>query len=126
MKAEQDKVNSLVEYVQGLMNKENGKELYLKHKSDIEQVTPQEVFEIFHLLLQKGEKPKELLVFLDKVINVFYKSLANYLWEWPEKNSFMDFLLQENHALNLGTLEVSQDITEVVKLEGERRLLQFE
>jgi len=71
----------------------------LKYRSDIEQVVPQEVFEIFHRLLQKGIKPKEILVFLDKVINVFYKSLISYSWERPEKNSFMDFLMQENRAL---------------------------
>jgi DUF438 domain-containing protein len=111
MKAERDRVDNLVEYVQGLMNKENGKKLYLKHKSDIEQVTPQEVFEIFHFLLEQGKKPKELLVFIDKVINVFYKSLANYSWEWPEKNSFMDFLMQENHAL----IEKLEGIKEIIK-----------
>ncbi|MGE5631029.1 MAG: DUF438 domain-containing protein [Caulobacteraceae bacterium] len=108
MKMDMERVNSLAEYVQGLMNKENRKELYIRYKSDIEQVTPQEVFEIFHLLLQKGVKPKEILTFLDKVINVFYKSLANYSWKWPEKNSFMDYLMQENRALieRLETIKV--------------------
>jgi DUF438 domain-containing protein len=45
------------------------------------------------------------------VINVFYKSLANYSWEWPGKNSFMDFLMQENHAL----IEKLEGIKEILK-----------
>lgn len=111
MKTDQNRVISLAEYVQGLLNKENSKELYLKHRSDIESVSPQEVFEIFHLLLQKGVKPREILTVLDKVINVFYKSLANYSWEWPEKNSFMDILMQENRALE----EKLEAIKEIIK-----------
>ncbi|MDF2592350.1 MAG: putative sensor protein [Clostridia bacterium] len=99
MKTDQNRIHNLTEYVQGIMNNENGKELYLKYKVDLEQVTPQEVFEIFHSLLQKGSKPTEILVILDKVINVFYKSLIGYSWKRPEKNSFVDYLLQENRAL---------------------------
>ncbi|MDF2531329.1 MAG: putative sensor protein [Clostridia bacterium] len=99
MKIDQNRINHLIEYVQGIMNGENGKDLYLKYKSDLEQVTPQEAFEIFHSFLQKGCKPAEILVILDKVINVFYKSLIEYAWRRPEKNSFVDYLLQENRAL---------------------------
>lgn len=122
MKTDQDRVNRLSQYVQGLMNKENGKELYLKYRNDIEQVTPQEVFEIFYQLLQKGEKPKEILIFLDKVINVFYKSLANYSWEWPQKNSFMDFLIQENRALT-NQLEAIKEIIKEKAFEDRKKEL---
>ena len=95
MKTDQDRVRNLTEYVQGLLNKENGRELYFKYRTYIEGVTPQEVFEIFHLILQKGIKPKEILTVLDKAINVFYKSLVNYTWKWPVKDSFMDYLMRE-------------------------------
>lgn len=111
MKTDQNRIIGLAEYVQGLLNKENGKELYLKYRSDIEQVVPQKVFEVFHLLLQRGVKPKEILTVLDKAINVFYKSLANYQWKWPENNSFMDFLMKENRALE----EKLEAIKEIIK-----------
>lgn len=99
MKTDEKRVNNLVEYVRGLLRKENGKELYLKYRSDIEQVTPQEAFEIFYRLLQMGQAPGEILTYLDKVINVFYKSLAGYSWKRPEENSFLGLLMQENRAL---------------------------
>lgn len=94
-----DRVSNLIHYVQGIMNQEDGKELYHKYRNDIEQVTPQEAFEIFNTMLDNGSEPAEILVFLDKIINVFYKSLSNYSWVWPEKNSFLDYLIQENKAL---------------------------
>lgn len=99
MKTDQNRIRNLTEYVHGIMNNENGKELYLKYRNDIEQVTPQEVFEIFYSLLDSGATPAEILTFLDKVINVFYKSLTGYSWKKPEKNSFIDYLMQENSAL---------------------------
>lgn len=96
---DQNRVNNLILYVQGIMNKENGQELFVKYRKDIEEVTPQEAFEIFYSQLEKGVQPSEVLVFLDKVINVFYKSLVSYPWIRPEKNSFMGYLMQENDAL---------------------------
>lgn len=111
MKIDQNRIGNLVEYVQGIMNKEDGKELYLRYKSDIEQVTPQEVFEIFYCMLQKDTEPKEILIFLDKVINVFYISLTNYSWKIPEDKSFIGSLIQENHAM----IEKLEGIKEIIK-----------
>ena len=99
MKENQDRITRLIQYVQGLMNRADGKESYVKYKDDIEKVTPQEAFEVFYHMYQKGTSPKEILVFLDKVINVFYKSLIAYPWKRSEKDSFMDFFMQENRAL---------------------------
>lgn len=93
------RVTRLTEYVQGLMNMADGKELYIKYRDDIERVTPQEAFGVLYNILQKGKSPKEILIFLDKVINVFYKSLTAYPWKRPEKDSFIGFLMQENRAV---------------------------
>lgn len=109
MKTDQDRIRNLIEYVQRLRDKQEPKELYLKYRSDIEQVTPQEVFEIFHSLYKSGIEPKEILLFLDKVINVFYKSLISYSWNKPEEKSFVGFLLQENRAL-VDKLEKTKEI----------------
>ncbi|MDF2890090.1 MAG: putative sensor protein [Clostridia bacterium] len=124
MKIDPNRINHLIEYVQGIMNGENGKDLYLKYRSDLEQVTPQEAFEIFHSLLQKGCKPVEILVILDKVINVFYKSLIGYAWRRPEKNSFMDYLLQENRALIFKLEAIKEIIKEKDFRAGKNELLQ--
>ncbi|GAA0724958.1 DUF438 domain-containing protein [Clostridium malenominatum] len=111
MNSDKTKINLLAEYVEGLMNEYDGKELYLKYKDAIEKVTPQEAFEVFYLQLNKDKKPKVILKVLDKVINIFYKSLSSYPWKRPEKDSFLDVLIQENKALRAKL----NDIGEIVK-----------
>ncbi|MBN7772633.1 DUF438 domain-containing protein [Clostridium aminobutyricum] len=109
MKEDLERVNRLYKYIQRLMNQEDSKQLYERYKSDFEKVTPQEIFEVFYMILQKGIEPKEILVILDKVINVFYKGLISYQWNRPEKGSFLDFLMMENCAL-LEKLEAIKEI----------------
>jgi hypothetical protein len=45
-------------------------------------------------------------VFLDKVINAFYKSLLNYCWEKPKNDDFLLDLLNENESLVKKTDEI--------------------
>ncbi|NLN53771.1 MAG: DUF438 domain-containing protein [Firmicutes bacterium] len=118
------RVQQLARYVQGLMRQENGKELYLQYKEEIERVTPQEVFAIFYLLLQKGYQPTEILPHLDKVINVFYKSLAAYVWEPPAESSFLGYLREENKALVAKLNEIKKIIKQEISLaEKQKQLL---
>lgn len=114
MNTSSKRVKSLIKYVKGIQNNEKGAELYLKYKEDIQQVKPQEAFEIFHSLLQKGTEPKEILLFLDRIINVFYKSLSTYSWEKPENDNFLLDLMLENKAL----IEKTDYIKEILKEES--------
>lgn len=94
-----NKIERLKEYVQGVLNDEDGKVLYQKYREDLESVTPQECFEIFYSRIEKGYTPEEILRILDKVINVFHKYLSSYKWKKPKENSFLDILMKENEAL---------------------------
>lgn len=94
-----NKIERLKEYVQGVLNNEDGKALYEKYREDVETVTPRECFEVFYSMLNKGYTPREILKILDKVINVFYNALVSYHWERPKENSFLDILMKENKAL---------------------------
>lgn len=49
---ENNKMQNLVNYVKGLYEKKDGKELYLKYRKDIERITPQEAFEVLNILLK--------------------------------------------------------------------------
>ncbi|HHX74725.1 MAG TPA: DUF438 domain-containing protein, partial [Firmicutes bacterium] len=80
-------------------NREDGRGLYLKYQDDIAQVTPQEAFEVFSSLLEKGVEASEILVFLDKMINAFYKSLSAHRWEKPDDAVLLQLLCRENEAL---------------------------
>jgi DUF438 domain-containing protein len=94
------RVGRLKAYIQALQGEQaDGLALYRYYQGDLEKVTPQEVFEIFTGLLDDGQKPAEILTFLDKIINVFHKSLSSYAWRKPPAGSFADVLRQENAAL---------------------------
>ncbi|MGD9569589.1 MAG: hypothetical protein AB7V48_14980 [Sedimentibacter sp.] len=64
MSYENVRVIRLFEYVKGLKYKENGVELYAKYKNDIENVKPQEAFEVFKILLDEGTTPNEAVLLI--------------------------------------------------------------
>lgn len=92
-------IEDLKNYVEGVLKKEDGRNLYFAYKDSLDNVTPQDAFEVFYSKLQEGYEPKEILEILDRVINVFHHSLKDYKWEKPKENSFLDILMKENKAL---------------------------
>jgi hypothetical protein len=112
MDIENIRVATLVEYVKGIKNNENGVELYNKYKDDIVNVKPQEAFEVFKNLLDEGIESKEILVFLDKVINAFYKSLSVHKWEMPKNDNFLKDMYMENDSLTKKTDEIKELLKE--------------
>ena len=99
MLIKQQRVDRLVEYIERLHKKQDSRKLYDEYLDEIASVLPQETFGVFTQLLQIGHQPHEILKFLDKIINVFYKSLSAYPAVSFEENSFLEHLQQENQAL---------------------------
>lgn len=112
MSDENIRVIRLAEYVKGLKSNENGVELYAKYKNDIENVKPQEAFEVFKMLLDEGVKSNEILVFLDKVINAFYKGLSGHKWKMPQNDNFLKDMYLENEGLVKKTDEIKELLKE--------------
>ena len=99
MNGNPEKIIRISEYIQGLLNKENGRQLYDRYQVAFEEVYPQDLFGAFYRLMEKGLQPKELLGVLDKVINVAYEGLSAHPWKMPENNGFLLSLMMENQAL---------------------------
>lgn len=112
MNTDKIRVTRLTEYVRGLKNNESGVELYNEYKDDIVNVKPQEAFEIFKNLLDEGIESKEILVFLDKVINAFYKGLSGHKWQMPENDNFLMDMHSENEELAKKTDEIKEMLKE--------------
>lgn len=93
------RIQRLLDYIKRLNNKEDGRTLYLEYKDEIHSVLPRDAFEIFHSLLSEGYKEKDILVFLDKIINVFYESLSSHTYQKPKNDNFLMDLILENEAL---------------------------
>lgn len=122
MSVDEKRVKRLIEYTKSLLDGGDGKSLYDQYRSDIECVKPSEVFDIFYHLIQEGREPKSILLYLDKVINVFYKSLINYEWEKPIEDDFINNLLAENAALVM-KIEAIKDIIKLRNCAENRVLL---
>ena len=99
MSPSKDRIESLKEYVKRLNQKEDGRKLYLEYRDHINAVKPQDAFEIFHGLLEEGMTERDILVFLDKIINVFHESLSNHHVKRPKHDNFLLDLTLENEAL---------------------------
>lgn len=103
-----NKIMNLLSYIKGLKNNENGVELYNNYKDELVNVKPQEAFEVFKMLLDEGAQPNEILLFLDKVINAFYKGLSNHKWEMPKNDNFLNDMYLENEGLVKKTDEIKE------------------
>lgn len=82
----------------GIMNGENGKELIERHKEAIEQITPYDMLKLEDRQMQMGIGPELIKIYIDKVINVFFRYLKNYSWEKPKEGTFLYYLMLENSA----------------------------
>ncbi|MEL7648950.1 MAG: PAS domain-containing protein [Sedimentibacter sp.] len=102
----QERINKLKAYVKGLGSDADDRELYAEYRDYIDQVQPQDAFEVFKSLLDEGETPKDILIFLDKVINAFFKGLSKHSWKKPENDDFLNDMAEENKALAAKTDEI--------------------
>lgn len=119
-----NKIQNLLSYVEGIQQKQNGSMLYKQYIDDIKSITPQELMYIQNEQLKKGLSPTEVLVSVDKLINVFYESLSNHKINEPTDNDFILYLIKENKALT----EILDEFKEVIKsqpLKGNHKLRTF-
>lgn len=68
--------------------------------------------------------------FVEKILDDFKSGRENYAPFWIQMKGHFIYIayyaLRNEHNQYVGTLEVSQDLTELRKLEGERRILSYE
>lgn len=92
----EERLQRLIAYCQGIYNNENGKVMYDRYLEEIKTITPMDLIYIENKQLEMGLSPREMLSFVDKLINVFYKYLKEFPWKRPEKGSFLYFMMLEN------------------------------
>ena len=93
------RVEELLAVSLGLMAGEKARGLLDKYKDSIENITPSDMVKLEDRQMQMGIKPGEIKEYVNKVINVFFNSLAKYEWEKPKEGSFLYYLMLENQAL---------------------------
>jgi len=105
-----DKIQRLIKYCQGIYNKEDGGLLYKKYLEDIKTITPEELIIVEHEQLKMGMTSKDMLTFVDKLMNVFHESLSSYQLK-NDVPEFLVIMIQENKALE----GILNDFKEVMK-----------
>ena len=98
-KNNQKRIRSLYEFSSGIINGENGSLLLDKHNEVVKNVTPKDIIFIVDLLVKDKIPTSKLKTGINKILNVFYKSLINLEQIQPEEGSFLYYLIKENDKL---------------------------
>ena len=95
----QKRLDSLFEFSYGITTGKSGRPLFEQHQEAIEKVTPHDVINIVDLLVKKEIPIEQLKIGINKILNIFYKSLINYNRTLAKKGTFLDVLTLENNEL---------------------------
>lgn len=92
------RLEDLLAFSMGIMNGEDGRMLIEKYKDAIDNVTPHDMLRLEDKQMQMGMSPDVIKKDVEKIINVFSKSLERYEWEKPKEGAFLYYLMLENEA----------------------------
>ena len=101
---------NLQAYCCGMVEGKNGKALYEKYSNETAVVTAAETMQLLDYLLQNYsfEAVKNTV---GKLINIFYKSLKQQIWEKPAEDHFLSYMMLENR----GVEKIIEEMRIVVK-----------
>ena len=104
------RLKDLMAFTLGMMNGEDGKVLIETYKDAIENITPHDMLKLEDKQMQMGITPEQIKGDIEKIINVFFKSLDRYQWEKPADGSFLFYLMLENDAFTFKLNQVKKII----------------
>ena len=106
-------VENLLAFSLGIIEGKNGSELYKKYYNDITNVNAKDVIEVIDRLVRKNIETEELKKGLNKIFNVFYKSLINAEKKLPAEKTFLYWLVKENDELDRRLKQIRPFIKQV-------------
>ncbi|MBN2275998.1 MAG: DUF438 domain-containing protein [Bacteroidales bacterium] len=102
------RLKDLMAFTLGMMNGEDGKILIETYKDAIENITPHDMLKLEDKQMQMGITPEQIKGDIEKIINVFFKSLDRYQWKRPADGSFLFYLMLENDAFTFKLNQVKK------------------
>ena len=94
-----DKLQHLKDYATGMLDGENGADLYRKYEKILSKVTPNDVITVVDELVKTGEEMDDIKRTTNKILNIFYKTIKGFGQYKPEKGSFIYYLMEENRVM---------------------------
>jgi len=94
------RVNDLLEFSNKMMSGGKGVELIKEYQDAINHITPNDMLKLEDMQMEADVSVSKIKGGVDKIINVFYKSLSDYKWNKPKENTFLYYLMKENEAFS--------------------------
>jgi len=114
----QRRVEELLAFSLGMMNGEDGRLLIDKYRDAIENITPHDMLEMEDRQVRMGITPETIKRDIEKVLNVFFKSLKQYSWEKPKEETFLYHLMLENQALSFKLKQIKKFLKACQRQQG--------
>lgn len=93
------RIDSLFRFCRDLINGKNGKELIELHQEAIDYLTPNDIVQVVHQLVEEGIPMEDLKIGINKSLNVFHNAIMKHPKPVLEANHFLGILMQENKEL---------------------------
>ncbi|NOX47719.1 MAG: DUF438 domain-containing protein [Chlorobi bacterium] len=93
------KIEQLTAYALGVLDGENGAELYRQYKTVLETAEPRDVITVVDALVKTNEEMDEIKRAVNKILNIFYEALKSKGKFEPRENGFLYFLMKENREM---------------------------
>ncbi|HZK03891.1 MAG TPA: PAS domain-containing protein [Bacteroidaceae bacterium] len=110
----ENRLKDLLAFSLGIMSGEDGKVLVEKYADAIDNVTPYDMLKLEDRQIRMGITPAQIKGDIEKIINVFSRSLERYKWEKPAKESFLYYLMLENDAFTFRLNQVKKIIKQYI------------
>jgi len=98
-----ERIKKLTILFLAILKSENVKELYEEYRGIIDLCIPSDVVYLVHELVQLDIPMPELKKGVNKILNLLYKTIAEYPYSPPRKNSYL-WVLQQNNEVMLQKL----------------------
>ena len=118
-----NRINDIINFTQGLINKENGGLLYKKYQKTTDSLIPKDIIIAFDIIMQQKPNLIDFKIAINKILNIFYQSIQNYPSIKPEENNFIDLLTKDNLLLTNFLQELKSEIKDFNK---NKKLLESE
>ena len=92
-------IEELYEFSLGIVNGEKSRDFIDKYSEAVDYLTMSQIIIIVDMLAKAGIETEKIKTGLNKLFNVFHRSIINFKIDIPEQGSFLHYLRQENQEL---------------------------
>ena len=109
------RVGQLLELFKGIISGDKPLELVLKNQKLIDTIIPSDVVDVVDQLVLLKIPMDELKTGINKTLNLLYKTINEYPYRPPQKDSYLGVLIQNNEVMDKGLKAIRPLIKEVNK-----------